>query len=76
MLGDCGAMGYAQTVWSPVELTSWNPSEPSGDNFHLLGTEGVPSCLLDPWLLSKLPPSQPSQEKHVASSHIDNVPSF
>ena len=41
-----------------------------GGNFHLHGTEGVPSCLLDPWLLSKLPPPQPQQEKRVASSHV------
>ena len=30
--------------------------DPVGGNFHLHGTEGIPSCLLDPWLLSKLPP--------------------
>ena len=50
-----------------------------GGDFHLHGTEGVQSCLLDPWLLSKLlppQPPQPPQEKHLASSHVDNVQSF
>jgi hypothetical protein len=45
-------------------------------NFHLHGTESVQSCLLDPWLLSKLLPPQPPQERHVAFSHIYNIPSF
>ena len=44
--------------------TSWDSMD--GD-FHLHGTEGVPSCLLDPWLLSKLPPQQPLQERCVLS---------
>ena len=36
---------------------------PMGGEFHLHGTDGVRSCLLDPWLLSKLPPPQPLQER-------------
>ena len=60
----------------PCAAVVFHGVKPGGDNFHLHGTEGVPSCLLDPWLLSKLLPPQPPQEKHVASSHIDNVPSF
>ena len=31
---------------------------------HLHGTEGVLSCLLELWLLPKLPLPQPPQEKH------------
>jgi hypothetical protein len=54
----CGAMGYTQTV----ELRCGTPV-PGGGNFHLHRTEGVPSCLLEPWLLLKLPPPQPPQEK-------------
>ena len=72
----CGAMGYAQTGWSPVELRSWTLVGPNGGNFHLHGTEGVPSCLLAPWLLLNLPPPHPPQERIVASSHVHNVPSF
>jgi hypothetical protein len=58
----CGAMGYAQTGWSPVELRSWTRVGQGGYNFHLYGMEDIPSCLLDPWLLSKLLPPQPPQE--------------
>jgi hypothetical protein len=47
-----------------------------GGNFHLHGTEGIRSCLLKPWLLSKLLTPQPPQERSVAISHADNVPSF
>ena len=69
----CGVIGYAQTAWSPVKVRSWTPWDPMGD---LHGKEGIPPCLLDPWLLSRLLPPQAPQERHVASSHIDNVPSF
>ena len=66
-----GAMGYSQTGWSPVKLRCGTPG-PSGDNSPTWDV-GVPSCLLDSWLLSKL---LPPQEKCVASSHIDHVPCF
>ena len=51
----CGALGYTQTIWSPVELRS-EPRDPVVI-IHLRGTEGVLSYLLDSRLLSKLPPS-------------------
>ena len=38
--------------WDPVVI------------IHLHGMEGVLSCLLELWLLLKLPPPQPPQEKH------------
>jgi hypothetical protein len=31
VMGYCGALGYAKTVWSPVELRA-EPREPGGDN--------------------------------------------
>jgi hypothetical protein len=34
-----------------------------GGNFHLHGSEGIRSCLLDPWLLSKLLTPKPPQER-------------
>ena len=37
----CGAMGCAQTVWSPVEQRSETPGDPMGGDFHLHGTAGV-----------------------------------
>ena len=47
-------------------VSSWdevlNPGRTCGSNFHLHRMEGVPSCLLDPWLMSKLPPPQPPKE--------------
>jgi hypothetical protein len=52
-------VGCSQTAWSPVECRSWTPGDPIGGDFHLHGTEGVWSCLLDPWLLLKLLPPQP-----------------
>ena len=48
--GLCGAMGYSQTVWSPVELRS-EPQRNPVAIIHIRGTEGVPSCLLDSWFL-------------------------
>jgi len=54
----CGTVSCTQTVWFPVEHRSWTPGYPMGGDFHLHWTEGVQSCLLDPWLLSKLPPPQ------------------
>jgi hypothetical protein len=69
-------MGYAQTALFPVELISWNPVRPSDDNLHLPGTEGLPSCLLDPWILSKLPlPTAPTTDA-LSFSHLESVPSF
>lgn len=59
----CGAMGYAQTVWSPVELRCGTLVKPSGDSSptwdgrRSLMSPGIP------WLLSKLPSPQPPQEK-------------
>jgi hypothetical protein len=38
--------------------------------------EGIPSCLLDPWLLLKLPLPQAPQERQVAFSHIGTAPSL
>jgi hypothetical protein len=67
---------HRQTDWSPVELRGGTPVGPGGDNIHLRGTKAILSCLLDPWLLLKLSPPQPPQKKYVASSHVDNVPSF
>jgi hypothetical protein len=75
-VNSCGAMDYAQTAWSPVQLRGETPVGPGRGNFHLHGTEGIPSCLLDPWILSKLPPPQPLQERLVANRHVDYVPSF
>ena len=47
-----------------------------GGNFHLHGTEGIGSCLLGPWLLLKVPPPQPPQERCVAISHVGAAPSL
>ena len=58
---DCGTLGYAQTVGSPIELRS----EPQDlvVIIHLHGMERVLSCLLELWLLPKLPPpSAPTRE--------------
>jgi hypothetical protein len=52
--------GTVGTVWgsglhtdslvsSPAKI--WNLRDTMGGNFHLHGTEGVQSCLLDTWLL-------------------------
>ena len=46
----------------------WNPGDPMGGDFYLHGAEVVRSCLLDPWLLSKLLCPQPPQEKYVAKT--------
>ena len=58
----CGALGYTQAVWSQLSwgVEPWDPVV----IIHLHGMEGVLSCLLEPWLLSKLLPPQPPQEKH------------
>ena len=72
----CRAIGYSQTAWSPVELRCRIPVKPGADSFHLYGTEGIPSCFLDPWLLLKLPRPQPAQERLMAIGHVHNVPSF
>jgi hypothetical protein len=50
--------------------------EPMGGDFYLYGTEGIRSCILDPRLLSKLPPPQPPQERCVAISHVGAPPSL
>ena len=47
-----------------------------GGDFSLYGTEGIRSCILDPRLLSKLPPPQPLQERYVAISHAGAPPSL
>ena len=47
-----------------------------GGNFHLLRTKGIRSCLLGPWLLLKLLPPQPPQERRVAISHVGVAPSL
>jgi hypothetical protein len=45
----CGALGYVQTVWSPVKLRSelWDLVV----IIHLHGMVGIPLCLLELWLL-------------------------
>jgi hypothetical protein len=50
--------------------------ESMGGDFYLYGTEGVRSSLLDPRLLSKLPPPQPPQERCVAISQVGAAPSL
>jgi hypothetical protein len=61
-------MGYVPSLCSSFpELRGGTLLKPSGGNSHLHGMEGVPSCLLDPWLLLKLLPPRPPQEKHVPS---------
>jgi hypothetical protein len=50
-------LGYAQTVWFPVELRS-EPQDPVLI-IHIHGTEGDLSYLLKLWLLSKLPSPPP-----------------
>ena len=54
----------------------WKPGDLMGGDFHLHGMEGVPSCLLAFWLLSKLPSPQPPQERCVAISHVGAAPSL
>jgi hypothetical protein len=44
-------LGYAQTVWSPVELKDAEPQD-WVVIIHLHGTEAVLSCFLEPWFLS------------------------
>ena len=56
----CGVMGYAQKAWSPVDMRSWTPLRPGIGNLHLHQTAGIPSCVLDNWILSKLLPNIPS----------------
>jgi hypothetical protein len=64
----CGALGYAKTVWFPVELIV--ESQDPMVIIHLHVMAGVPSYLLDSRLLLKLlppqspKPPQPPQEKH------------
>ena len=46
----------------------WNPSDPVGGDFCLHGREGVPPCLLGPWLLSQIqPPAVPPPQRGVWS---------
>jgi hypothetical protein len=58
--GNCGALGYIQTVWSPVELRS----EPRSGYNSLTWHSRHSLMLLVLWFRSKLLPSQPPQEKH------------
>jgi hypothetical protein len=68
-------MGYAKTVWSPVELRSKSWRKPVVI-IHLHGMVGVPSCLLEsPGSCLSYCPHSPNR-RSVASSHVDNVPSF
>jgi hypothetical protein len=72
MLG-CGAMGYIQTVWSPVELRS-EPRDPGGDNSP---TWDERSSLMFPGTLAPVEVTAPhSPHRSMAFSHVDNVPSF
>jgi hypothetical protein len=57
-----------------LDLEPWE--NPMGGISHLHVTVSIQPCLLDSWFLLKLPPPQTPQEKRVASSHVDNVPSF
>ena len=57
-LWECGAVGCTQIAWSLVEHRSGTP-EIRWVVISIYGMEGVQSCLLDPWLLSKLPPHSP-----------------
>jgi hypothetical protein len=67
-----GALGYAKTVWFPVELRS----EPRDlVVIHLHGMEGVLSCLLDPGSCQSYLPLSP-HKRSMVSSHIGNAPSF
>ena len=71
----CGAMGYAQTVWSPVELRCGTLVKPSGDNSP---TWDGRRSLMSPGTLAPVEvttPTAPTGEA-VASSHIDNVQCF
>jgi hypothetical protein len=63
------AMHRQPDFQSRLDLEPWDPVV----IFHLHWMEGVLSCLLEPWLLSKL---LLPQEKCMASRHIGNVPSF
>ena len=68
----CGALGYAQTGWSPVELRS----EPqSGDNSpKWYGRRSLMSPGLKAPVEVKAPHSP--HRRSMVSSHVDNVPSF
>ena len=67
----CGTMAYAQTGW----LRGGAPVQMVVIIFIYMGRKAS-LMLLDPWFLTKLPPQQPPEEKLMAFSHIDNVPSF
>ena len=71
----CGALGYAQTVWSPVELRGGIPVKPSGDNSP---TWDRRHFLMSPGTLAPVEVTTPTAltGEAVASSHLDNVQCF
>jgi hypothetical protein len=72
----CGALGYTQTGWSPVQLRS-EPWRNPAVIIHLHGTHGRRS-LMSSGTLAPVEVTAPttSTGEAVASSHVDNVPSF
>ena len=75
----CEAMGYAQTVWSPVELRSDPPPSPR-IRWVVIPTY-MGHSLMSPGPLAPVEVTAPTaptapQERLVASSHVHNVPSF
>jgi hypothetical protein len=75
----CGALGCAQTGWSPVKLRCWTPG-PCGVNSS---TWDGRSTLMSPGILApayvtKLPPPPPHSphKKSMARSQVSKGPSF
>lgn len=76
----CGAMGYTQTPWSPVELRSWTPVGPGGWSFP--PTWDWRRSIMSPGSLAPFEVTTPTGEVHgyqscrnsTQSSHMQMFP--